>query len=182
MAAAGILTEDDRVELLDGEVVWMSPIGTRHAAAVKRCNRVFARRVAERVLLGIQDPVDLDPYDEPQPDVALLRPSPDDYANRHPGPADILLLVEVADSSLGPDRRRKLPLYARAGVREAWLLDLEGDALEAYREPRDDGYALVRRYRRGERVAPEALPDVEVAVEDLLPPASEVAAGASAEV
>jgi Uma2 family endonuclease len=170
MAAAGILTERDRVELIDGEIIEMSPIGDRHAASVKRCLRVFSRVEADRVLVSVQDPIDLDPYNEPEPDVALLRPRADDYARGKPRPTDILLLIEVADTSLDHDRKTKLPHYAAAGVRETWLLDLPGDALEAHREPRDDGYAVVRRYRRGERVAPEALPDVAVAVEDLLPP------------
>jgi Uma2 family endonuclease len=170
LAEVGILTEDDRVELLDGEIVRMSPIGDRHMAAVNRCNRVFSRAAGERVVVSVQNPVDLDPYNEPQPDVALLCPRDDDYARGKPGPADILLVVEVADTSLAYDRQTKLPRYAATGVREAWLLDLEADALEVHREPRPDGYALIRRYRRGERVRAAALPDVEVAVDDLLPP------------
>ena len=172
LAAAGILTEDDRVELVDGEIVRMSPIGDRHMAAVNRCNRAFSRATGEGALVSVQNPVDLDPYNEPQPDLALLRPRDDDYARGKPGPPDLLLVVEVADTSLGYDRQTKLPRYAAAGVREAWLLDLEADALEAHREPRPDGYALIRRYRRGERVRPEALPAVALAVEDLLPPAA----------
>jgi Uma2 family endonuclease len=170
LAEVGILTEDDRVELLDGEIVRMSPIGDRHMAAVNRCNRVFSRAAGERVLVSVQNPVDLDPYNEPQPDVALLRPRDDDYARGKPGPPDLLLVVEVADTSLAYDRQTKLPRYAATGVREAWLLDLEADALEVHREPRPDGYALIRRYRRGERVRVAALPDVEMAVDDLLPP------------
>jgi Uma2 family endonuclease len=172
MAEAGILTEDDRVELIDGEVVQMSPIGARHAAAVKRCNRALSRAVGDRALVSVQDPVDLDPYNEPQPDVALLRPRADDYAGGLPGPADLLLVVEAADTSLAHDRQGKLRWYAATGVREVWLLDLPGDALEAHREPRPTGYALIRRYQRGERLAPEALPDLAVPVEDLLPPAA----------
>jgi len=172
MAEAGILTEDDRVELIDGEVVQMSPIGARHAATVKRCNRALSRVVGDRALVSVQDPVDLDPYNEPQPDVALLRPRADDYAGGTPGPADIFLVVEAADTSLAHDRQVKLRWYAATGVREVWLLDLPGDALEAHREPRSTGYALIRRYQRGERLAPEALPDLVVPVDDLLPPAA----------
>jgi Uma2 family endonuclease len=176
LAEAGILTEDDRVELVDGELVRMSPIGDRHMAAVNRCNRLFSRTVGDRALVSVQNPVDLDPYNEPQPDLALLRPRDDDYARGKPGPPDLLLVVEVADTSLAYDRQTKLPRYAATGVREAWLLDLEADALEAHREPRPDGYALIRRYRRGERASPEALPDVALAVEDLLPPPAAPAA------
>jgi Uma2 family endonuclease len=158
----------------------MSPIGDRHMAAVNRCNRVFSRAAGERVLVSVQNPVDLDPYNEPQPDVALLRPRGDDYACGKPGPPDLLLVVEVADTSLAYDRQTKLPRYAATGVREAWLLDLEADALEVHREPRPDGYALIRRYRRGERVRAEALPDVDVAVEDLLPPLAPLEASGKA--
>jgi Uma2 family endonuclease len=105
-------------------------------------------------------------------DVTLLLPPDDDYARGKPGPADLLLVVQVADTSLAYDRQTKLPRYAAAGVRAAWLLDLEADALEVHREPWPDGYALIRRYRRGERVSPEALLDTALAVEDLLlPPA-----------
>ncbi|MGH2350042.1 MAG: Uma2 family endonuclease [Chloroflexota bacterium] len=165
----GIFTEDDRVELIDGEILQMSPIGDRHAAAVKRCNRVFSRAAGEQALVSIQDPIDLDPYNEPQPDVALLRPRADDYARGKPGPADILLVIEVADTSLAYDRQTKLPRYAAGGIPEAWLLDLHGDALEVHREPGPRGYALIRRCYRGERVVLEALPDLEIAVDDLLP-------------
>ncbi|MBI3974311.1 MAG: Uma2 family endonuclease [Chloroflexi bacterium] len=175
MAEAGILTEDDRVELIDGEIVRMSPIGDPHIASVNRCNRTLSRAVGDRALVSIQNPINLDPYNEPEPDVALLRPRADDYARGKPGPADILLVIEVADTTLDYDRKTKLPRYGVAGIREAWLLDLQGDALDVHREPRDDGYALVRRYRRGEWVRPAAFPDVELAVEDLLPPADETA-------
>ena len=174
MAEAGILTEDDRVELIDGEIVEMSPIGDRHVEAVNRCNRAFAPALAAgRLITSVQNPVRLDGYNDPQPDVALVRPG----VRGAPRAEDVLLVIEVADSSLGFDRRTKLPLYARAGIAEAWLLDLEGDALEVHREPGPDGYALVRRCRRGLRVAPAALPDIAVAVEDLLPP-TEVPGGA----
>ena len=170
MAEAGILSERDHVELIDGEIVEMSPIGDRHVTSVNRCNRTFSRAVGDRALVSIQNPIDLDRFNEPEPDVVLLRPRADDYVGGKRGPADILLIIEVADTSLDYDRKTKLPHYSAAGVRETWLLDIPGSALEAHREPRDDGYALVRRYRRGERVSPEALPDIVVLVEDLLPP------------
>jgi Uma2 family endonuclease len=170
MAEAGILTEDDRVELIDGEIVEMSPTGRRHVAAVNRCNRVFSRSVGARALVSIQNPVHLAPYDEPEPDVVLLRPRADDYADELARPADILLLVEVADSSLEYDRQTKLPLYAAAGIPEAWLLNLREHRLEVHREPSPTGYVRSQVYRPGERVAPLAFPDVETAVADLLPP------------
>jgi Uma2 family endonuclease len=172
MAVAGIFNEADRVELVDGEILQMSPIGDRHAAAVNRGNRVFSRTVGDRALVSVQNPIDLPPYDEPQPDIALLRPRDDDYARGKPGAADIMLVIEVADTSVAYDRQTKLRRYAAAGIHESWLLDLPGDALEVHREPGPRGYALIRRCYRGERVAPEALPDVEVAVADLLPMAA----------
>jgi Uma2 family endonuclease len=169
MAEAGILAEDDRVELVGGEIVQMSPIGVRHAATVNRCNRVFSRAVGDRALVSVQNPVSLPPYDEPQPDIALLRPRDDDYARGKPGAADILLVVEVADTSVAYDRQTKLRRYAAAGVLEAWLLDLPGDALEIHRESGPRGYAFIRRCYRGEQASPQALPDLTVAVDDLLP-------------
>jgi Uma2 family endonuclease len=171
MGEAGILPEDARVELIGGEIIRMSPTGHRHVAGVNRCNRLFSRAVGERALVSIQNPVDLGPHDEPEPDVSLLRPRTDDYADELPRPADVLLLVEVADSSLEYDRQTKLPLYAGAGIPEAWLLNLREGRLEVHREPGPEGYLVSRVYRPGERVAALAFPDLEIAVADLLPPA-----------
>lgn len=168
MGEMGILSEDDRVELIDGEIIEMSPIGDQHVEAVKRCTIAFAGlMVAGRAQVSVQNPLRVDEYNDPEPDLTLVEIT----SRGAPRPADVLLLIEVADSSLEHDRRRKLPLYARAGVPETWLLDLQGEALEVHREPRSDGYALVRRCRSGERVSPLLLPDITIAVEDLLPPA-----------
>ena len=167
MGEAGILTEDDRVELIDGEIIQMSPISNRHVEAVNLCAQEFApAAAARRVKISVQNPVRVDAHNVPQPDVVLVRPG----TRGAPRPADVLLVIEVAITSLGFDRRTKLPLYARAGIPETWLLDVDGDGLEAHQEPGPDGYALIRRYRRGQRLAPQALPDVEVAVDGLLPP------------
>lgn len=168
MGASGILTEDDRVELIAGEIVQISPIGSEHAAVVKRLNRVFATGVGDAALVGVQDPVTFPPYSEPQPDLTLLRPRDDDYANGHPTPADVLLLVEVADSSLAFDRAVKLPLYAREGVREVWLVDLRNQRIERHAEPRDGAYRLVSQAQRGEALSPTALPQLTVNVDDIL--------------
>ncbi len=168
MLAGGILAEDDRVELINGEIIEMAPIGSRHAACVKRLNALFSRHIGDRAVIGVQDPVRLGDYSEPQPDLVLLRPRSDYYAGGHPGPEDILLLVEVAESSAEYDRQVKLPLYARHGVREAWLVDLAGEAVEVYREPAPAGYRDVRRAGRGETVSPGALPDLALAVDDIL--------------
>lgn len=175
MAEAGILTEDDRVELIDGQIIQMSPIGDAHMASVNRCTRTFSQVVGVRVLVSVQNPIKLDQFNEPQPDIALLRPRIDDYARGKPGPADVLLVVEVADTSLDADRRVKLPRYAAAGISETWLLDLEGDALEVHRQPSPRGYRLIQRLGRGDRVAPQAFSDLEIAVDALLPPVEEPA-------
>jgi Uma2 family endonuclease len=168
MGQAGILTEDDRVELLDGELVMMSPIGSRHAASVKRSNHVFVQRGGGRVVVGVQDPIRIGEHSEPQPDLVLLRLRADYYAGSHPEAQDILLVVEVADTSAEVDREVKGLLYARAGIPEMWLANLVEDCLEVFRAPTPDGYAEVRRFRRGERVSPLALPDLVMAVEEIL--------------
>lgn len=170
MAGAGILGEEDRVELIDGELVRMSPIGDRHAAAVKRSNALFSARLAGRALVGIQDPVELSDRTEPQPDLSLLRPRPDFYSGRTPGPGDVLLLVEVADTSLEYDRGLKAGLYARSGIAELWLLDLVEEVLEVCRDPGPRGYGDRRRFRPGERVASLDFPDLDLDVADVLPP------------
>lgn len=171
MAEAGILAPDERVELLDGEVVQMSPIGPRHAGGVRRIYRALSRRVGDRALVDVQNPIRLGNRVEPQPDVALLRPRDDLYLERHPDPGDVLLVIEVADTSAAYDRGTKLPMYARAGIPEAWLADWSDrrrPTLEVHRDRSPDGYRDVRRLGRGERVALLALPDVELAVDELL--------------
>lgn len=167
MTQVGIFTEDDRVELVDGEVIEMTPIGSSHAACVKRLNHLFSRRVGDRALVSIQDPIRIDPHSEPQPDVALLRPRLDYYAPSHPKPQNVLLVIEVAETSAHVDREVKLPLYARAGIPEAWLVDLAQARIEVYREPTPQGYQLVQTVRRAEHLRPTALPDLEVAADEI---------------
>ncbi len=169
MARAGILGEDDRVELLEGEIVEMSPIGHRHALCVKRLTRAFYRLFADVAVISVQDPVHLGEYSDPQLDLVLARLPDDLYAEQHPTPHDIFLLVEVAASSAEPDRRVKVPLYARHSVREVWLADLEQQTITAYLDPAPEGYRSVRVYRRGEKLAPSTFPDRSLAVADLLP-------------
>ena len=123
IARAGILGEDDRVELIEGEIVEMAPIGSRHASTVARLNKYLSERFANQALVWVQNPMRLNEFSEPQPDVALLRPRSDFYASAHPSPEDILLVIEVAETSVDYDRNVKAPLYASAGVRELWLVD-----------------------------------------------------------
>lgn len=168
MAQAGILHEDDRVELIEGEIVQMTAIGSRHAACVDRLTQLFVVKVAERAIVRVQNPVRLSEYTEPQPDLALLRPRSDFYAAAHPGPLDVLLIVEVADTSAGIDRAAKIPLYARAGIPEAWLVDLQADRIETYRQPTPQGYQDVRRLARGAHLGVAAFPDLTLAVTNIL--------------
>lgn len=168
MAGAGILTEDDRVELIDGEIFEMTPIGRRHAAAVKRLNRALSRTIGDGAQIGIQDPVRLDENNEPQPDVTLLVDRADFYASDHPTPRDVLLLIEVSDATLEFDRGVKIPLYARAGISEVWLVDLSEDVILVHRDPFLGGYRTVRIARRGEWISPLAFPGREIAVSDIL--------------
>jgi Uma2 family endonuclease len=168
MAKAGILTEDDRVELIDGEIVEMAPIGERHAGTVNRTNNLFGRSFGDQAITAVQNPVRLSDHSEPQPDVALLRRRPDFYRSAHPTPADVLLLVEVAESSAAADRQVKIPLYARSGIPEVWLVDPDQATIAAYREPSASGYGTVLMVRRGEQLAPLAFPDRPVAAADIL--------------
>jgi Uma2 family endonuclease len=168
MAQAGILTEDDRVELLEGEIVRMRPIGSRHAACVKRLLRLLDRGVGDRAIVGAQDPIRLGGHSEPQPDLTLLRPRPDFYAQAHPTSQDVLLVVEVADTSVGFDQEVKVPLYARFGLAEVWLVDLAAECIEVHRIPMSEGYQAVQRLQRGQRLSVQAFPDLALAVDDIL--------------
>jgi Uma2 family endonuclease len=161
--------EDTRVELLDGEVVWMSPINDPHAGCVKRLNRLFSRRYAEdQVLVSIQDPIRIERYDEPQPDVALLRPRADFYASATPTPSDILLLVEVADTTLSRDLGRKARIYASGGVSEYWVVDLNNGALYVHSAPERAGYGSRQVLSSTDRVSASFAPDVQFDVAELI--------------
>ena len=168
MVQAGILNEDDRVELIEGEIVKMTPIGSRHAAAVKRLNRLFSQKAGTNFLVSVQDPIHLEEHSEPQPDLALLRPREDFYALAHPEPKDVLLVIEVAETSAEYDREKKVPLYARFGIPEVWLIDLEGEKLEAYRTPSHEGYKEVEVMRRGTFLSPKSLPTLKLPAEEIL--------------
>jgi Uma2 family endonuclease len=158
MGETGILGPEPRVELIEGEMIEMPPIGSRHAAAVASLSTHFARVVGDDALVWTQNPPRLSDDSEPQPDLMLLRPKADRYRSGHPHPQDVLLLIEVAETTLVFDRETKLPLYAKQGVPEVWILDLEAKRLEIYREPGPGGYR--RKLERGEAesIAPGALP------------------------
>jgi Uma2 family endonuclease len=168
MAEAGILGEDDRVELIEGEIVEMPPIGPAHGGGVTYLNYAFPRLVGGDAILSVQNPVRLSDLSEPVPDLMLLRPRPDFYRESHPGPDDVLLLIEVADRTAAFDRRVKLPLYARAGIREYWIVDLGAGLVEVHREAGPKGYAERTEFRPGDSVAPAAFPDAVLSVGDIL--------------
>jgi Uma2 family endonuclease len=169
MIAAGIFGEDDRLELIEGEIVEMSPISSRHAACAKRLNSLLGHSLGDAATIGIQDPVHIGERSEPQPDISVLRPSPNFYASAHPTADDIFLLIEVAESSVGIDRRVKVPLYGRHTVLEFWLVDVDDSLVTVYREPTPNGYASVRVARRGEALTMLAFPGKELAVDEILP-------------
>ena len=168
MAQAGILAEDDRVELIDGEIIQMSPIGSRHFAAVARLTRQFVQRFGDVALVVVQRSVRLGEHQEPQPDLALVKDRPDCYAAALPTPPDILLLVEVADTSLEYDRRQKLPLYARHGIPEVWLVDVTTETILVSRDPGPSRYRTSWTVGRSDRLAPLAFPQRELTGLELL--------------
>jgi Uma2 family endonuclease len=168
MAEAGILTDPRHVELIDGELIDMAAIGSPHAAVTNRLARLFARALRdEAALVNVQSPLRLDPYNEPQPDVMFLRPRADDYRTSHPSAADVLLLVEVSETSLAYDRGIKPSLYARFGVPEVWIVDLLGNAVEVYRDPKEGAYASRGRLTDG-LLAPALVPGATIDVSGLL--------------
>jgi Uma2 family endonuclease len=168
MAEAGILSEDDRVELIEGEILKMSPIGSPHAACVDRTNRLLARLAGHMSIVRVQNPIRLSNYTEPQPDVSLLKLRDDFYAKGHPSPADVLLVVEVADTSLGYDKHVKVPLYAQADIPEVWVVNLSEDVIEVYTESVNGSYQQVRMMKRGESFTLGAISDIIVNVDAVL--------------
>ncbi|NWG73678.1 MAG: Uma2 family endonuclease [Rubrivivax sp.] len=168
MGEAGVIGPEVRVELVEGEVVEMAPIGTRHAATLNRLNRLITAAAGEHAVVAVQNPLRLGDHSEPQPDLMLLAPREDFYASAHPGPADVLLLVEVCDTTSRYDREVKVPLYARHGVAEVWLVDLDERLVHVLREPRDGRYTQITVSATPGVVAPAALPQAAVDLTPLL--------------
>lgn len=168
MAEVDILTEEDRVELIVGQIVAMSPIGSRHAACVKRLNLLMGKMVGDSMLIGVQDPIALDAYSAPEPDLVLLRPRADFYAEAHPSAADVLLAVEVADTSVDYDREVKLPLYAQAGLPEVWLIDLQESRIEVFAQPQGGAYQQRVEVTADATLTSPTIPQLALAAADLL--------------
>lgn len=162
MAAAGVLSEDDRVELIEGEIVEMNPIGSRHAACVGRLTELLGRLVVGKAIVWVQNPVQISDYSEPLPDVALLKRRDDFYAQANPQPSDVLLIIEVADSSVEYDRDIKIPLYAQSGISEVWLVNLPEGTIETYTQPSNDSYKETRYVKRGESLESKSIPSVTI--------------------
>ena len=168
MGRAGILHEDERVELIDGEIIQMAAMGTRHAGSVDALTEWSITGLAGRAHVRVQNPVRLDPHGQPQPDLAIVRRRPEGYFTRHPGPEDVLLIIEVADTSLGYDRDVKLDWYAVGGIPEVWIVDLEGERVLVFRRPSAQGYQETLTVTRGGSLSPEAFPDMTLAVDSVL--------------
>jgi Uma2 family endonuclease len=169
MGGAGIIGPDERVELLDGELIAMPPIGPDHAFCVRELTKLFFRRFADCAIIDIQNPVALDAYSEPEPDVMLLAPKSDGYRSALPEPNEVLLIVEVANTSWRYDRGRKLRAYARAGIAELWIVHLATSRVIRFREPDGETYRDERVFERGESIAPQAFPSEAFEVAALLP-------------
>ena len=169
LAEAGILTPDERTELLDGEIITMAAMGSRHAAGISDFTELLFEAIGRRATLRVQCPLRLSDWYEPEPDIALLRRRADAYASAHPVPDDVLLLIEVADSSVRNDRRRKLPVYALFGIPEVWLADLPARHVEIHDHPTPAGYARTRIVGRDGYLAPAAFPNIAIAVTAVLP-------------
>jgi Uma2 family endonuclease len=168
MGDAGILSPTDRVELIDGEIVTKMAIGPRHGASVDRTNRALTTAVGTSAIVRVQGSVRLDLFNQPEPDIVLLRPRADFYASAHPGPADMLLVIEFAESSIDYDRDIKAHIYAKASVVEYWLVDLNEDVVRLYSDPSKGVYRSETSLRRGQSLAPRSLPSCAIGAQDLL--------------
>jgi Uma2 family endonuclease len=164
MCQVGIFSEDERLELVCGEVIQLSPIGERHAACVAILTQLITLRLQRSALVWVQNPLRLDDYSEPQPDLAVLKPRGAHYRTSKPTPDDVLLVIEVSDSTLEYDRKVKMPLYAGAGIPEAWLVNLPQERIEVYSDPVGGAYQTVRSYARGKRLQSHTLASLRVSV------------------
>lgn len=168
MAETGILTEDDRVELIEGEIVEMSPIGSRHAACVNRLNMLLSRQAGQSFIVSVQNPIIVSDYSEPEPDLAVLRLRGDYYEQELPQSADVLLVVEVADTSIEVDRSVKVPLYAQSGIPVTVLVDLPKELIEVHSQPANGQYQSIKIFRRGDSFQLDVLPQLSLSVDDIL--------------
>ncbi len=168
MGETGILDEDDRVELIEGRIVNMAPIGMRHAICVANLSELFFERLGRRVHVWAQNPLHIGGNTELYPDVALLRRGDPGHKRETPTPGDVILIIEVADSTLRSDRKVKMPLYARWGIQVAWIVDLNKGAVEAYSQPDGTNYRTVERAARGQSITVPGFDDLTIQVDEIL--------------
>jgi Uma2 family endonuclease len=168
MAQTGILTEDDRVELIEGEIVEMSPIGSRHAACVNRLNMLLSSQIGQSAIVSVQNPIVINDYSEPEPDLAILRLRADYYEQELPQSADVLLVIEVADTSVEVDRSVKIPLYAQSGIPVTMLVNLPEELIEVHSQPANGQYQSAKIFRRGDTFQLNVLPHLNLNVDDIL--------------
>ncbi|MCA1992952.1 MAG: Uma2 family endonuclease [Coleofasciculus sp. S288] len=171
MAEAGILQPDEKVELIAGQIIKkMSPQGSPHAAAIRRTDRVLSNRLGNQVLIQKQLPIQLNDRSEPEPDVAVVRVDPLDYADHHPTVSDVYLIIEVADTSLKFDCETKAKDYAQSGIADYWVLDVSNRQLHVFREPTENGYQSEAILEEGASISPLQFPGCTIAVSEILPP------------
>jgi len=168
MGEAGIFGEEARLELIEGEIIEMSPVGNRHVECVNRATALFAARLANKAMLSVQNPILLSRDTEPQPDIVLAIPRDDYYSGQRISPADTFLVLEVSDTTLRYDRNRKMPLYAKWGVPEVWIENLQNDVILAYRDLVQGTYATALTLHRGDSISLAAFPDVVFTIDELL--------------
>ena len=167
MGEAGILGPQDRVELIEGEIIDMSPIGSNHAGTVNYLNQVLFAALQENAIISPQNPIILNDRNEPEPDIVLLKPRKDFYRQSHPTPNDVLLIIEVADTSLRYDSEIKIPLYARYGIPEVWIVDLENNQLTKYLSPNDDHYESSNVVNDLSQISVQELPELKINLANL---------------
>jgi Uma2 family endonuclease len=167
MREAGILREDDRIELIAGEIRQMSPMGPLHAAIVRRLTALLVQMLGESAIVSVQSPIQLNDFSEPQPDIAVLRPSTDNYAQAHPTADDVLIVIEVADTTVEYDRKEKIPRYANASISEAWLVDISSQTIEQYTQPRQERYQNLRVLELGDMLTAQEIKGLQVSGEQV---------------
>ena len=168
MTEAGILPEESGWEIVDGYLIDKMSIGSKHASTVKKLNRILTNLVKDNAIVSVQDPIHINDYNEPEPDIALLRPRDDFYAKSHPLPDEVLLLIEVSDSTIEYDREIKKTLYAKAGIAEFWIVNLKDNTLEVYSQPKNDNYRLARILEPGEDLRSESIENLTLAIDEIL--------------
>ncbi|MCD6255854.1 MAG: Uma2 family endonuclease [Deltaproteobacteria bacterium] len=168
LVEVGILSEDDRVELINGEIIEMTPVGAKHASCINKLAFLFNLKLQGKALVSVQNPLHIDEYNEPQPDIMLLRYKENFYSDRHPIPQDVFLLIEVAESSIDYDRKVKLPLYVKAGISEVWIINLNENCIEIYRDPSKDEYQTQIKLKGEQRFSPISFPKVTLSVTEII--------------